>query len=354
MATEGLGADLPTGYADILEKDYDIPHSATTFLRSHTPFENCSGSSAADVRNYRFRPLRSNEYDQYDTLVRSSFNEARIFSESFMPDENTRRYGVTHIDAGLVGTCSFRDASENQLLVEHLGKHLSLPPRRIWEMNNFAMAPDHRNGTAWALLLFVTAAWIERRLGVRRRRFAEPDESVVDMAAAAAAKALAAAGEPATHVDLVVLAYGHLPRRLGRRWQPGRPARDRLRRSGPAAGLRRRPELRRPGHRLSLTETGVPAVTEVRNLPSVQHFNDPRSVRNRPCDRWDHALARRTPSPQLNTGPPTRSQDDEGRIRVSPADDDLAINCDVSDPPFVVTPPGSERRHVFTPERGVR
>lgn len=35
MATEGLGADLATPYADILEKEYDIPHGATTFLRSH-------------------------------------------------------------------------------------------------------------------------------------------------------------------------------------------------------------------------------------------------------------------------------------------------------------------------------
>lgn len=121
---------------------------------SFTPFEKCSGSSAADVRNYRFRPLRADEHDQYDALVRSSFNEARIFSESFLPDENTRRYGVVHIDDGLVGTCSFRDASENALLTEHLGRHLATPPRRIWEVNNFAVAPDHRSGTASALLLF--------------------------------------------------------------------------------------------------------------------------------------------------------------------------------------------------------
>lgn len=36
MATEGLGADLAAAYADILEANYGIPHSATTFLRSHS------------------------------------------------------------------------------------------------------------------------------------------------------------------------------------------------------------------------------------------------------------------------------------------------------------------------------
>ncbi len=56
--------------------------------------------------------------------------------------------------------------------------------------------------------LGVTASWIERRLGVRRRRFAGYGESVVDMAVAAAAKALATAGRPASSVDLVVACQG--------------------------------------------------------------------------------------------------------------------------------------------------
>jgi|tagenome__1003787_1003787.scaffolds.fasta_scaffold20781547_2 hypothetical protein len=119
-----------------------------------TPFDECSGDSAADVRNYRFRPLRADEHETYDALVRASFSEARIFSESFLPDANTRRYGVVHIEDGLVGTCSFRDASRNQMLVDHLAEHLSVPPERVWEVNNFAVAPEHRNGTASALLLF--------------------------------------------------------------------------------------------------------------------------------------------------------------------------------------------------------
>ena len=39
-------------------------------------------------------------------------------------------------------------------------------------------------------------AWIRVRVGIAERRFADPDETVVDMAEAAASKALAAAGTP--------------------------------------------------------------------------------------------------------------------------------------------------------------
>jgi len=35
MTTEGLGADLATGYADLLEAQYGVPREATTFLRNH-------------------------------------------------------------------------------------------------------------------------------------------------------------------------------------------------------------------------------------------------------------------------------------------------------------------------------
>jgi 3-oxoacyl-[acyl-carrier-protein] synthase III len=49
-------------------------------------------------------------------------------------------------------------------------------------------------------------AWIRERTGIVTRRFAAPDESVVDMATSAASKALAASGVAANDVDLVVLA----------------------------------------------------------------------------------------------------------------------------------------------------
>jgi 3-oxoacyl-[acyl-carrier-protein] synthase-3 len=48
--------------------------------------------------------------------------------------------------------------------------------------------------------------WIKSRVGVAERRYADPDESVVDMAEAAASKALAASGVATGDVDLVLVA----------------------------------------------------------------------------------------------------------------------------------------------------
>jgi len=51
-----------------------------------------------------------------------------------------------------------------------------------------------------------TDEWIRERSGIVTRRFAAPDESVVDMATSAASKALAASGIEQAEVDLVLLA----------------------------------------------------------------------------------------------------------------------------------------------------
>ncbi|MGI5119260.1 beta-ketoacyl-ACP synthase III [Marinactinospora thermotolerans] len=51
-----------------------------------------------------------------------------------------------------------------------------------------------------------TDEWIRTRVGISTRRVAEPDESVADMAVAAAAKALARSGLDAAEVDLVTVA----------------------------------------------------------------------------------------------------------------------------------------------------
>ncbi|GAA3870475.1 ketoacyl-ACP synthase III [Streptomyces lacrimifluminis] len=55
-------------------------------------------------------------------------------------------------------------------------------------------------------LIDSTEEWIETRSGIRERRFAEPDETVPQMAVAAAGKALAHAGVTPEDIDLVLLA----------------------------------------------------------------------------------------------------------------------------------------------------
>jgi 3-oxoacyl-[acyl-carrier-protein] synthase III len=53
--------------------------------------------------------------------------------------------------------------------------------------------------------------WIKSRVGIAERRWADPDETVVDMAEAAASKALATSGVPATDVDFVIVATCTMP-----------------------------------------------------------------------------------------------------------------------------------------------
>ena len=54
-------------------------------------------------------------------------------------------------------------------------------------------------------------AWIRSRVGIAERRFADPDETVVDMAEAAASKALAASGVASGDIDLVIVATCTMP-----------------------------------------------------------------------------------------------------------------------------------------------
>ncbi|WP_375483193.1 beta-ketoacyl-ACP synthase III [uncultured Jatrophihabitans sp.] len=54
-------------------------------------------------------------------------------------------------------------------------------------------------------------AWIKSRVGIAERRWADPDETVVDMAEQAGSKALAASGVSPEDVDLVIVATCTMP-----------------------------------------------------------------------------------------------------------------------------------------------
>jgi 3-oxoacyl-[acyl-carrier-protein] synthase-3 len=53
--------------------------------------------------------------------------------------------------------------------------------------------------------------WIRTRVGIAERRWADPDETVVDMGEQAASKALATSGVPGAEVDLVLVATCTMP-----------------------------------------------------------------------------------------------------------------------------------------------
>ena len=53
--------------------------------------------------------------------------------------------------------------------------------------------------------------WIKSRVGIAERRWADPDETIVDMAEQASSKALAASGMTASEIDLVLVATCTMP-----------------------------------------------------------------------------------------------------------------------------------------------
>lgn len=117
-------------------------------------FSDLHGDSSADVRNYRFMELPPGRRQEYDALVESTFTEAGIFRPSFLGDASGRRFCVEDISGRIVSVCSFRDASGNDVIIQHLSGHLSKAPELVWEVNNFAVSPDHRGGLLSAFLLF--------------------------------------------------------------------------------------------------------------------------------------------------------------------------------------------------------
>jgi 3-oxoacyl-[acyl-carrier-protein] synthase III len=86
-----------------------------------------------------------------------------------------------------------------------------VPGSRILGLGHYQPANVITNDDLVARGVDTNDAWIRSRVGIAERRFADPDETVVDMAEAAGSKALAAAGLTAGEVDLVVVATCTMP-----------------------------------------------------------------------------------------------------------------------------------------------
>ncbi|MDP9432487.1 MAG: ketoacyl-ACP synthase III [Actinomycetota bacterium] len=86
---------------------------------------------------------------------------------------------------------------------------LSLPPTvggaRILGVGDYRPSRVLTNDEI-STMVETSDSWIRERTGIARRRIAAPDESVADMATAAAGKALAAAGLQAADIDLILVA----------------------------------------------------------------------------------------------------------------------------------------------------
>ena len=63
--------------------------------------------------------------------------------------------------------------------------------------------------------------WVQSRVGIAERRWADDDETLVEMATAAGGKAIAASGLASNEIDLVVLASASPSPASARRWRTG-------------------------------------------------------------------------------------------------------------------------------------
>lgn len=82
----------------------------------------------------------------------------------------------------------------------------TVPGTRILGLGHYQPSQVVTNDDLVARGVDTNDEWIQSRVGVRERRFAAADETVVDMAEAAGAKALASSGVDPTEVDLVIVA----------------------------------------------------------------------------------------------------------------------------------------------------
>jgi len=85
------------------------------------------------------------------------------------------------------------------------------PGARILGLGHYRPANVVTNDDLVARGVDTTDEWVKSRVGIAERRWADPDETVVDMAEQAASKALAASGVPVDQVDLVIVATCTMP-----------------------------------------------------------------------------------------------------------------------------------------------
>ncbi len=85
------------------------------------------------------------------------------------------------------------------------------PGTRILGLGHYRPANVITNADLIARGVDTDDEWIRTRVGIAERRWADPDETVVDLGEQAASKALAASGVSAAEVDLVVVATCTMP-----------------------------------------------------------------------------------------------------------------------------------------------
>ena len=92
-----------------------------------------------------------------------------------------------------------------------LPRAIGAPATRILGLGHYRPSRVVTNADLIAMGVDTDDEWIKSRVGIAERRWADPGETVVDMAEQAGSKALAAAGLTAADVDLVLVATCTMP-----------------------------------------------------------------------------------------------------------------------------------------------
>jgi 3-oxoacyl-[acyl-carrier-protein] synthase-3 len=92
-----------------------------------------------------------------------------------------------------------------------LPRAVGAPATRILGLGHYRPANVITNHDLIARGVDTDDEWIKSRVGIAERRWADPDETIVDMAEQASSKALAASGLSAADVDLVLVATCTMP-----------------------------------------------------------------------------------------------------------------------------------------------
>ena len=93
----------------------------------------------------------------------------------------------------------------------HLAQATGPAGTRILGLGHYRPANAVTNADLIARGVDTDDEWIKSRVGIAERRWADPDETVVDMAEAAASKAIAASGISTAEIDLVLVATCTMP-----------------------------------------------------------------------------------------------------------------------------------------------
>jgi hypothetical protein len=109
-----------------------------------------------EADNYSFEELKTSEHiEQYEILLKRSYKREGIYSESFLPCNNTVKYGIFFKHDTLVAICGLKTVGVERLPVfkDHIQPSIKLNENLI-EIVNVVVEKSHYGTLAFPILCF--------------------------------------------------------------------------------------------------------------------------------------------------------------------------------------------------------